>query len=96
MPLLQWLCLVASFPGRFETDVEKRRPGYKTMCLAAEDCLHSVFLTECPDEGWVTLASQSGSQWQDGTYGEDVREPESHSSIVTPVHQVLLIVCLFL
>ena len=66
------------------------------MCLAAEDSVHIVVLTECPDEGWVTLASQSGSQWQDGTYGEDVWEPDSHSSIVTPVPQVLLIVCLFL
>ena len=68
----------------------------EAMFLAAEDSVHSVVLTECPDESWVTLPGESSSQWQDGRYGEDVGEPECHSSIVTPVHQVLLIVCLFL
>ena len=53
-------------------------------------------LTQCPDEGGVTLAGQGDTQWQDGAYREDVGEVESHSSVLTPVTHVLLVVGLLL
>lgn len=52
--------------------------------------------TQCPDECRVTLAGQSHSQRQNSSDREGIGEPQLHSSILTPVLQVLLVVGLLL
>lgn len=64
---------------------------YTVTCVYYE-----VVLTECLDEGGVTLAGESDPEWQDGAYREEVGKVESHSSILTPVLHVLQVVGLFL